>query len=396
MSERILTCDETPVAWPKTVALTDLRVSPNSGLFVSAPQAGSLQVLTRRAGDGVGDGVNIQEAANVAADYRGQRYMLDESIFHVPGLHVFPEQTEVYPAEYHLHFSTLAQPLRKLTVVVPVSHKVTGPGADYFAAASKQPDPSRARPVLTTLLPPGTRMVQFQGPDPRGRTADKPTAPTCDPQSTEHHFLLVLNVAAVAARDLERIPREGSLSTDPRDLPAPGIAPTKMVTSERLKRAATLAVPGILASVSSGARSDPSGGPVPRELECLPLEVVDGNDVINVDGKAVPLSTLTGGGASGILGTALLPGVPAPPQQADFAQVAGNRGALFGGILLGIGLVYWFVTRYVVGYVFVVNEDSDVQQLSRLANMFWGLTIIVTAGVVFTGNADQLVVPQSS
>ena len=123
MSDIKLTCEETPLKWPSSIALTDLSISSTSAMLIHAPQSGTLQILTRRAAGGVGDGVNIEESTSLGVDYRGQRFSLDEAILHVPGLHIFPGQTDVYPAEYHIHFKTLSAPFTFVTVVVPISHK---------------------------------------------------------------------------------------------------------------------------------------------------------------------------------------------------------------------------------------------------------------------------------
>jgi hypothetical protein len=300
MSDIQMTCEETPLAWPSTVAVSDLKVCTSCGIQVIAPAGGTLQALTRRQGDGVGDGVNITENMGLGADFRGQRYTYQESIFHTPGLHVFPGQTEAYPAEYHIHMTTFSEPQRSLTIVIPVSHMVVGPGQDYFAAITDQPT-GAATPPLTDLLPPGTQVIQYQGPDIRGRTADVPMPEANCSSTAERQFLMVLSVAQIRATDLERIPRIGSLSTDPRDLPAIGIAPSvTQVLRNRILQNTVLASPGILGSGSSSGSgaSSSSTQPVPplTEIECNPIKVIDGNDVVVINGTPVSLQSALGPG----------------------------------------------------------------------------------------------------
>lgn len=247
-------------------------------------------MLTRRSGGAAGDGVNIEESNAIGADYRGQRYSFVEAILHVPGLHVFPGRDKVYPAEYHIHMTTYAAPQRSLTLVIPVSHLINGPGADYFAAIQKQPDPAATRPTLATLLPASAQIFQYVGPDIRGRTKDTPTTDACS-KDPEWQHLLVNSVAHINASDLERIPREGSLSTDPRDLPAPGVAPSKVIARERFLESVILANPGLLGSPAPtvGTPKSTSG-----ELECYPLEVQDGATVVDKNGQAIDINTLLG------------------------------------------------------------------------------------------------------
>ncbi len=297
MSDIRLTCDETPLAWPSTVGVDDLTKCGSCGFRMLTSQPGSLQVLTRRQGSAAaGDGVNIEEDPALGVDYRGQRYTYEESIFHVPGLHVFPGQKEAYPAEYHLHFKTLSSPQRTITIVVPVTHREKGPGEAYFAAMAAKPDPSATRPLVDTLLVPGTKVIQYRGPDIRGRTKDKPQTDACGAEE-ERQFLLVLSVAHIRATDLERIPREGSLSTDPRDLPAPGVKPKASLPRDRMLRCAVLADPGILgapvAAASPTLKDGTSSGT--KELECNPVKVVDGRDVVVKGNKQIPLTKLLGG-----------------------------------------------------------------------------------------------------
>jgi hypothetical protein len=274
-----LTTAETPLAWPATVAITDLRTCTSCSIQIYAPSPGTLQILSRRQGTGQGDGVNIEESNDVGADYRGQRYSIDEAILHVPGLHVFPGQTAPYPAEYHIHMKTFTAPIRYITVVFPVSHLVSsGSGLPYFAAAAAQLNPATVgqNPTLATLFTPGVQMIQYQGPDIRGRTAVSPE-PLDPTDTTERQFLLMLQPLQIRASDLERIPREGSLSINPVDLPEMGVAPTKTVLRNRVIGYAVLATPGVPTGVGVTS-TDASTNLI--ELECKPLKIIDGKDYI--------------------------------------------------------------------------------------------------------------------
>jgi hypothetical protein len=308
---------------------------------ISTPQAGPLQILTRRAGNGVGDGVNIQESTGVGADYRGQRYAIDEAVFHTPGLHVFPGQSDVYPAEYHIHMRTFTEPQRSLTIVIPVTHKEDGPGKDYFAAASARPDPAVQRPTLSTLMTPNTSVLTYRGPDLRGRTSD--TDGTCQQnEDEERQILLVLSIASIRASDLERIPREGSLNTAPENLPAPGIKPSKTVLRDRILRCAVLAKPGILGAV---AAPDPPG-PVAthgKELECRPIKVVGGRDVVDISGQKVDVLKLLGIDGEG---------QPIPSAPAHTGMPIAQAALMFIGTFFGLLIADW-ILGHVWGAFFV-------------------------------------------
>ena len=345
MADIKLTCAETPLNWPKNVNLDELPINKTSGLKLYSPQPGPGQILTRRQGSGVGDGVNIVESNSVGADYRGQRYTLDEVIFHAQAIHIFPGVIGENHSELHIHMYTNSSPRRYLTIVVPVSHLVEGPGQDYFATCAARPDPSKVRPPLSSVLVPGSKILQYRGPDIRGRTAATPTPASCN-SNDEREFLLILGAAHIRATDLERIPREGSLSTDKRDMPADMIPYDKRrtVSRDRLIRIASVASPGLLGSSGSSATkaSSPAPSSETKELECKPVKVVNGRDVIDENGKAIDIYTLLG-----ISGEVV-------PEGTDSAtnMTAGRFITMFLGVLLGLlfadwlfgGLWSWFFT----------------------------------------------------
>lgn len=305
MSATLLTCAETPLAWPGGISVDELPPQKTVGIRLLAPLSGPLTLEPRPARDGV----TVNEATNVGADYRGQRYSLEEAVFHVPGLHVFPGQKDVYPAEYHLHFTTYSTPQRSLTLVIPVSHKVTGAGQDYFAALAAVADPAATRPTLETLLKPGDDVLQYRGPEIRGRVGGgQPDTCDADDVTNEMQFLLVRTPCQIRASDLERIPREGStrgvvLANDTAAMPFPGIAPTARLTRDRLLRTVVLARPGILGplvtstdasgNIGPGGQQRPNRPPlgpggedptlasVTSEYTCRPIQVVDGQDVVS-------------------------------------------------------------------------------------------------------------------
>lgn len=342
MSSTALSCGEVPIAWPASAKISDLNLCRTCGVRISAPYPGTLQLTSRRP---VGDGVNVEESNHLGIDYRGQRFTYDGAIFHTPGLHIFPERKEVYPAEYHVYFKTLAAPFRTVTLIVPVTHLKQGPGADYFAAMAAQPDPSLKRPTLATILVPGTPMIQYRAPALRGRTAATPTpASVCD-SDDDHHNLLVLRPAHIRAADLERIPREGSASTDPRDLPAPGIKQMTAVTRDRLVATAVYANPGIVGGTGVETYDAPATDASATEMECAPLQVVDGRDVIqDASGKWIDLRTLLGVNGNGSSGTAA---------SQSPAEIRWGVFAAFAAILAGLFFADYLVTTFLWPLFFV-------------------------------------------
>lgn len=386
------------MSWPSSASLDDLQACGTCGIRVYADTPGSLQVLTRRQGNGAGDGVNIEENVSIGADYRGQRYTFQEAVLHIPGLHIFPGNKEVYPAEYHIHMQTFSAPQRTLTIVLPVTHRdltSTAPGQDYFAAVAAQPDPAATRPALSTLFVPGTPMLQYQGPDLRGRTGDSPTVPECDPDvGLERQFLLVLGAPLrIRATDLERIPREGSLSTDPRDLPAPGVRPKTAVPRDRLRRCVVRASPGILGPAAQ-LTNTPAPNPT-MELECKPLQVVDGTDVvIDLSGQPTSIAKMLGGGRGMLGATAGCPlppdaGVTAATNQVNFVtQIIASLLALFS-TALGFVIMNW-IFRWFWKPFFLNTPRLNDDPLLRM-KVYVGIFVVFGAALApfissYTGN----------
>lgn len=342
MSNIKLTRVETPLAWPAGIPLSDIKTCGSCGIKVMAPNPGSLQIQSRRpgsgSGSGFGDGVTIDESKNIGADYRGQRYTLDEAIFHSQGLHIFPGQKAVYPAEYHIHFSTgiNVEPKRAVTLVIPVDHNIEGPERPYFAAMKAKPDPTAVRPTLESLLAKlDGPMLQYQGPDIRGRVKNG-GAP--EKKEVERQFLLVLKVASIRASDLERIPSIDGAYTDPRKLPAPGVEPKiKALSRDRIALTTVLAIPGLLYNTPTAVLKEKAN--VGNELEIKPIKVVDGRVTVDMSGTPVDIKALLGlseeqskGGSQGGIGDPTF-----------IIMLVINILAIFIGFFLGIQLsdMFW-------------------------------------------------------
>ena len=357
MSDITLTCDESPLNWPPNVDLADVIVTKTSAIRFFPSEPGPLQILTRRQGGGEGDGVNILESNTVGADYRGQQYNLDEVIFHAPGLHVFPGMTSPYPAELHIHMETAPNvvPKRSITVVVPASHLIDGPGEAYFAATQAQPDPAAVRPTLASAIAPVSDVLQIRGPDLRGRTAANPTTEACT-SLDEHTFLLVLTVSHIRAADLDRIYTQGSLSTDPRDLPASPMPLAKKVSADRLLRITTRASPGIGSGSGTGSVvKGPTAATGVKELECKPVKVVNGRDVIDEDGVPLDVYKLLG-----ISGETLSDGT----DTSVTVMAAGSYILTFLGLLFGLLIADAICTSFVWKWWFlpgtIVEEPAKI------------------------------------
>lgn len=194
--------------------------------------------------------MNIAESSSIFADFRGQRYMFDEAIFHATGLHKFPGRVDRFEGEYHIHMKTLVKPERALTLVIPMlfANAVITPNP-YFSACSAVINPSVSRPTLSSLIPFGSDVLQYQGPDIRNRTQASPTNASCTNLTYDHQFLLVLTPVYITPSDLARIYQEGSLNRGQTvtDRPAAGVQPTQTsIDRKQIMKHIVLAKPGII------------------------------------------------------------------------------------------------------------------------------------------------------
>jgi hypothetical protein len=159
-------------------------------------------------------------------------------------------------------------------------------------------------------------------------------------------------VVHIKASDLERIPREGSLSADPRDLPAQPIVPTKKLARDRLQRCTVYAVPGILADATASATATPTVEPATalQEMSCKPVKVVNGRDVVESNGKTMDLLKA--------LGVSQGPG-----DAGDAASEGGlslNAMSVAKGVLLFIGcFIGLLVADWICGFAWTAVFKAD-------------------------------------
>ncbi len=272
MSATGLTCPQTPLRFPSGISLNDLEEKTDSTIEIHSSIPGSLQPVSRRTGGGAGDGVNIEENSGLMVDYRGQKYSYVEAIFHAPGLHVFPGQSDKYAAEYHIHLKTYATPVRQITLVIPLKI-VTGDisGHPYFMAC--RATPGATRPLITTLFTPGTKTLQYKAPDIRGRTRDTPTTAKCRSVNDETVFILVLTPNYIRATDIDRINRLDTGTSDPRNLPVAAVSPSVTLTRQDVLNNLIIANPGV-----GSTKAPPAAPTLPK---CAAEDETDSESSVN-------------------------------------------------------------------------------------------------------------------
>jgi hypothetical protein len=133
---------------------------------------------------------------------------------------------------------------------------------------------------------------------------------------------------------------------DARFMPAatvPHNSRTK-VSKDKLTRIATLAVPGIRGSTTVGGAATPAPT---KELECKPVKVVDGRDVIDVSGVNVDIYTLLGLGPD--------PAVSVSVDSGDTMMYWGHFVSAFIGVIAGL-----LIMDFLFGFCKNLNENDVI------------------------------------
>jgi hypothetical protein len=113
-------------------------------------------------------------------------------------------------------------------------------------------------------------------------------------------------------------------------------------------------------------------------MECKPVKVVNGRDVIDMSGKAVDVKQLLGLGPSSLLGGGQQQG---QPNQTSLIESYGRHALMFVGTLLGLLLSDYFIGK-VWGLFFL--PSARLEQWEPI-KFFLFLNIALTAGGLTDG-----------
>jgi hypothetical protein len=196
-TKNFLSCQETPLRFPDSLSLEDLKTCKKCAVALSTPVAGMCNLTD--AGDGFVVGENIQSQLR----YNGLSYSLNEARFVYPAAHRLPGQPELV-AELHCYFQADSAANRSSTycLVLPL---MTGKGVGnaYFSLLGQL---ASKRPTLQTLFTPTAPLLQYVGADLRGRTKTDPTPRNmCAPVGKKINFLVSTGAAYILPADLSRL-----------------------------------------------------------------------------------------------------------------------------------------------------------------------------------------------
>jgi hypothetical protein len=191
MSEKLrdpaagLSCDETPLYPPKTMALADMPKCNACTLVFAAPVVGTKTISSR---PGV-DGLNVDESMLTELSYNTTKYNLYDTVLWKAGAHRNFKAAANYDLEMNLYFRGTFNQFDQIAVAIPITIDNTKANP-YFAELAAQNPSSRNQSLEKLIM--GGPVVMYKGIDIRNRNSDKPyAAQQCqDPESSLTWFIL--------------------------------------------------------------------------------------------------------------------------------------------------------------------------------------------------------------
>jgi len=249
-------CKETPIALPLGFVASQLPPCVSCTLRLSSKEAGTGAVRDSPTG------LSITESPAVAWTINGLVYNLLESFLVFPGAHRLEARQTPCNAEYLLFFRAMIDGEdRQTCLCIPIDIG-SGPSAPYFRTLDTSV--RAGRPVLSTILPVGTKVMSYRGADLRSRSA-KNSQPRsfCDPVKRTITYYVCLTPTTMEAPDFER------LKTLARSHEGPA-RPTLDAMPARLLKLGTLIHEIVL---EQKKKTRVKGEGVPTEaMKCVPLD----------------------------------------------------------------------------------------------------------------------------
>jgi len=340
-----LSCDETPLYLPKTMALADMPKCNACSLIFAAPVVGTKTISSR---PGV-DGLNVDESMLTELSYNTTKYNLYDTVLWKAGAHRNFKAAANYDLEMNLYFRGTFNQFDQVAVAIPITIDNTRANP-YFSELVSQ-NASNRNQSLEKLITDGP-VVMYKGIDIRNRNSDKPyAAQQCqDAESSLTWF--ILQPVFISAADAATI--RGLQLTSNAYPPAP----QHELTLERVRNmcsvVATIDLKSKKDAAAVAATTSDKGIYLTRALQCQRINPATDikNDAVYLNGQASQ-NTLQdelnekAADSSAPVGGSL--GIVRPKHIEEIL-------ALVGGILLGL-LLFSVVVYYILVLIY---KDYDI------------------------------------
>jgi hypothetical protein len=322
-----LSCDETPLYPPKTMAIADMTQCPSCTLIFAAPIVGPKTLSSRYANDGL----NVDESPLTEVSYNNNKYALFDTVIWKAGAHRNFKEAANYDMEMNLYFRDVFNPLKQIAMAIPITIN-NSQANPYFTEMANQ-NPGARTLSLEKIISNGP-VVMYKGIDLRARNSDKPyAAQQCQDASSSMQWF-ILQPTFISSNDAQRI----RSTAVPSNLLPP--APQHELTLDRVRNMCTV-IPNIRLKSDNQKRSSETfnsenGIYLTRALQCQRINPATDikNDAVYLNGP--PQNNLQdelNNAADSANPVAAAPSVGVRPKQfEDFL-------ALIAGIILGILLV---------------------------------------------------------
>lgn len=335
-----LSCDETPLYPPKTMAIADMPQCPSCTLIFAAPIVGPKTLSSRYANDGL----NVDESPLTELTYNNNKYALYDTVIWKGGAHRNFKAAANYDLEMNLYFRDVFNPLKQIAVAIPITIN-NSQANPYFTEMANQ-NPAARTLSLEKIISNGP-VVMYKGIDLRGRNSDKPyAAQQCQDSSSSMQWF-ILQPTFISSNDAQRIRAIAAVS----NLLPP--APEHELTLDRVRNMCTV-IPNIKLKSDNQKRSSETfnsdnGIYLTRALQCQRINPATDikNNAVYLNGP--PKNNLQdelneiAADSSNPVGTAPSVGIR-PKQIEDFL-------ALIAGILLGI-IIVSFIVYYILNILY--------------------------------------------
>lgn len=193
-----LSCDETPLYPPKTMAIADMPQCPSCTLVFAAPVVGPKTISSRYGNDGL----NVDESPLSELTYNTTKYALYDTVIWKNGAHRNFKAAANYDLEMNLYFRNIFDPFSQVAIAIPITIDDSR-ALPYFTEMANQNASNRTH-SLEKIITAGP-VVMYKGMDLRNRNSDRPYAAShcSSPNASLNWF--ILQPTFISSVDAQRI-----------------------------------------------------------------------------------------------------------------------------------------------------------------------------------------------
>jgi hypothetical protein len=193
-----LSCEETPLYMPSSVAIADIPTCESCSLIFSSPVVGQKTISNR---DG-NDGLNVDESPLCELHYNTTKYALYDTVILKKGAHRFFKADDTFDMEMNLYFREIFDPKKQIAVAIPITID-DSKASPYFTEMAKQHVNSRSW-SLEAIISSGV-VIAYKGMDLRNRNFKNPESAEQCQSATSTLTWFIIQSAYISSDDANTI-----------------------------------------------------------------------------------------------------------------------------------------------------------------------------------------------